>query len=172
MKKLFALLGLIFAFATLPTITTAVAPPANRAVQRVAAWNLIGNYVIDFSCSSCVPHNITISSYNPYTGVFSGYGTYSANPAFKWTVTGMVTGSQITMKILYTGQDAGYYVNMTGLIAANGVMSGSAIDRSGDQFTWTASGIVKSYKNHGQFVSHQDDKRMAAHSDFGMPNRQ
>lgn len=172
MKKLFALFGLMVAFATLPNIAMAAPPPTSQSVQRVAAWNLVGSYVINFDCSTCVPHNITINSYNPYTGAFSGYGTYAANPAFTWTVSGVVSGGQITMRILYTGQGAGYYVDLIGTIATNGAMSGNATDSSGQQFGWvTTSGLVASYANHGQFVSAQVDKPTAAQSDIGMPVR-
>lgn len=170
MKKLLALFGLVVAFALLPIPTMAVAPPSHHAVQRVPAWNLVGSYVITFNCPTCVPHNITITSYNPYTGVLSGDGTYAANPAYTWTVSGKVTGNAIAMQILYTGQGAGYHVDLTGTIAANGTMSGWATDSSGGQFSWvTTSGLVRSYRNHGEFVSDQDDKRYAARSDFGMP---
>jgi hypothetical protein len=172
MRKLFALLGLIAAFTVLPTtMTAAVAPQVpGGAVQRTPAWNPVGLYVINFGCASCVPHNITITTYNPYTGIFSGYGAYALNPAFTWTVSGSLVGTHVTMHILYTGQDAGYYINLTGAVAANGTMSGSATDASGDTFTWhTVSGTVTLYATHGQFVSAQDDKQMAAHSDLGMP---
>ncbi len=170
MRKLLALLGLVAVFALLPTVTMAAPPPVSQAVQRVPAWNLVGSYVISFSCATCVAHNITINSYNPYTGVFSGYGVYAANPAYTWTVSGVVTGNQIAMRILYTGQGAGYYVNLIGTITPSGSMSGTATDSSGAQFSWvTSSGHVILYANHGQFVSAQDDKQTAAQSDLGMP---
>lgn len=172
MRKLFALLGLIATFTLVPAATIAAAPPptAGGLVQRVPAWNLVGNYVINFDCSTCVPHNITISAYDPYTGALSGYGAYALNPAFTWSVSGTLTGDQIAMHILYTGQGAGYAVNLTGTVAANGTMSGTATDSSGATFGWyTSSGVVGSYVNHGQFVKSQDDKRMAAQSNFGKP---
>lgn len=170
MKKLFALLGFIAAFTLLPTIVMADEPPNAGVVHRVSAWNLVGPYVINFNCPTCVLHNITITSYNPYTGAFNGYGTYVANPAYTWTISGNVVGNAVTMRILYTGQDAGYYVSLSGTIAANGTMSGMATDSSGGQFSWlTTSGVVKTFKNHGQFVRSQSDKRMAATFSFGMP---
>ncbi len=139
MKKLFALFGLIAVFTLLPTAASA-APVHhnNQVVQHARAWNLVGNYVINFNCVTCVPHDIKISSYNHHTGVFSGYGALATNPAYTWTISGAVSGNQITMRILYTGTGAGYYVDLVGAVARNGNMSGNATDSPGDSFTWVA----------------------------------
>lgn len=173
MKKLFAVLGLIAAFTLLPTVTVGAAPPPGPAgaVERVPAWNLVGNYTVTFNCATCVAHTITIKSYNPHTGVFSGYGAYAANPAYTWSVAGSLIGNKITMKIVYTGQNAGYTVTLGGAVSVGGVASGMATDSSGASFGWSMAGPIGQYKNHGHFVCSQHDKRTAARSDFGKPIR-
>lgn len=172
MKKLFALFGLIIAFALLPTVAMAAPPSASHSVQHVSSWSVVGRYVISFNCATCVPHNITINTYNKHTGVFSGYGTYAANPAYTWIVSGVVTGNQITMRILYTGIDAGYYVDLTGTIAPNGTMSGNATQSSGGQFTWlTTSGHAKSCGGHDEFDRDKDDKKITTRPNLRMSHR-
>lgn len=160
MKKLFALLGLVVAFAMLPTVAMAAPPPAKpMAIQHEQSWTVKGNYVITFNCLTCVPHNITISTFNRHTGVFSGQGQYAANPAFTWVVSGKVTGNHITMRILYTGQDAGYYIDLTGTIARNGTMSGNATQSSGGSFTWmSTSGHTKSCDDRDRFDNGHRDR--------------
>lgn len=141
MKKLFALFGLMLVFTLMPSVAMATPPPSSPSFQHIPARTIKGDYVITFNCMTCVPHNITISSYNRMTGVFSGYGAYALNPAYTWNVSGTVTGTQITMQILYTGIGAGYRVDLTGTIARNGTMSGVADDSNGGHFPWTAARV-------------------------------
>jgi hypothetical protein len=173
MKKLFALFGLVIAFAMLPAVAMAAPPPAAQAVQHASSWSVVGKYVISFNCATCVPHNITISSSNRSSGAFSGFGAYAANPAYTWAVSGIVTGNQITMRILYTGLNAGYYVDLTGTIAPNGTMSGNATQSSGGQFTWmTTSGHATSCnKDRDESDRDKDDKRMLTRPNLRTSNR-
>jgi hypothetical protein len=152
MKKLFALFGLMALFALVPTVVSAAPVHNNQVVQHTQEWNPVGNYVISFNCATCVPHNLKITSFNRHTGAFSGYGALASNPVYTWTVSGMVSGNQISMRILYTGVNAGYYVDLSGTIARNGTMSGIATQSSGGSFTWmTTRGHAWSDRDRDDF---------------------
>jgi hypothetical protein len=169
MKKILSLLVAVMSLLAVP-LPVLAATPAPQSVQRVPAWDLTGNYTITFDCPTCVPHYIQITAYNPYTGVFSGTGFLQSNPTFTWNVSGTLTGTLVTMRIVYTGVNAGYFVTLTGTLAADGTMSGTAVDSSGNQFPWsTTSGTATYYATHGQFVGSQTNKQTAALSNLGMP---
>lgn len=173
MKRVLIGVSLITSFAVLPVTVQAASPPQAGAIQRVPVWNLVGNYIVNFDCATCVPHNITIRAYDPYTGSFWGDGIYAVNPSYTWSINGQLNGNVVSFRILYTGVQAGYSVMATGTIAPDGSMAGTAVDASGSRFGWTiTSGVAVSYANHGQFVSAQANKQMAAQSNFGMPLQQ
>lgn len=155
-----------------PLPALAATPPTSQAVQRVPAWNLAGNYVINFTCTygcdDAAPHAITITPYDIAGGSFSGSGYAPVvGPRFTLTVSGTVSGNTVNMRLTYND---GYFVDLVGTINNDGGMSGTATDSSGNRFVWqTVSGHAFRYCNHGQFVSSQSDKRAAAQARFGMP---
>ena len=59
---------------------------------------------------------------------FTGSGSYNTDPAaYPWTIRGHVNGSKLTATIVYGGiGNPGYKLVMTGKIAANGSVSGTA----------------------------------------------
>ena len=67
-------------------------------------------YTLDFECtngcSGVYTHTMEISSYDE--DGFSGTGSYDANPAYTWDVTGESTE---TFNLVYTGINAGYTVS-------------------------------------------------------------
>ena len=92
-------------------------------------WNLKGDWTLDFVYSgSPYVHEMTVTL-QPVCGVvenaFEGYGHYVSDPSYTWTVTGNVVGDTVNFHILYTGTNAGYYVDAVGTIADDGTMSGT-----------------------------------------------
>ena len=59
---------------------------------------------------------------------FTGSGSYNPDPAaYPWTISGQVNGSKLTATIVYGGTgNPGYKLVMTGNIAADGSVSGTA----------------------------------------------
>jgi hypothetical protein len=172
MKKIIpilAIVGLLFGGFALAKV--------DRVDAGLGPWNLTGTYTIDFKLNGTDSyiHTMNVTSMNLTTGDFSGAGFYNADHSYTWNVTGNVTGSNLTFTIVYTGTNAGYTVNATGVIAADGTMSGAATG-PGQSFTWqTTTGAATHemiiYKNHGQYVKSQENKQEAAQSRIGMPEQ-
>jgi len=67
----------------------------------------------------------TVRVISPTNVTFSGTGFYNADHAYTWTVTGSIVNRVVSFHILYTGTNAGYFFDATGLAAA---MSGTGTD--------------------------------------------
>ena len=70
---------------------------------------------------------------------FSGTGEYpatSSTPAVPWTIKGQVKGDKVSFTIAYNAPST-YSVKASGLIAANGSVSGKARGSDGQNLTWT-----------------------------------
>jgi len=120
------------------------------SAKAASEWNILGTYVVDFTLTAdgTYPHTMNIDSMDLATGNFSGTGYYNADHSYTWTVTGKVTDSAVTFHILYTGSNAGYAIDATGVIAGDGSMSGTAIG-PGQTFTWvTTSGNAVNNLGH------------------------
>jgi len=106
-------------------------------------WNIMGQHALVFADSSGTQyaHTMMVTSVVPVSTVmttFSGTGTYNADPShYTWTVTGTVNLNAISFKITYTGADLGYWVSGTGVIARDGSVSGTSIDRNQAKLTFT-----------------------------------
>jgi hypothetical protein len=84
--------------------------------------------------------DITVVTLATDPGAFSGSGFYNPDPSYTWAVTGHLNGSVIDFHILYTGSNAGYTVDTdTGLIAADGTLSGTAHSNGGQTFDWAST---------------------------------
>ena len=173
MKKL--IFGSIILILSLFALVNIAGAKVDRVPGGFGPWNLMGTYTIDFKLNGTDSyiHTMNVTSMDLTTGDFSGTGLYNANPSYTWTVTGNVSDSSVNFTIVYTGSGAGYTVNATGVIAADGTISGTATG-PGQSFTWkTTSGSATretiTYKNHGQYVRSQEDKQEAAQSRIGMP---
>ena len=98
--------------------------------------------MLNFTCVSGCPgmwsHAMTITSFAAASGAFTGTGTSTAYPDTVWSVSGILSGGRLTYTIVYTGANAGYTVNGSGTIAADGWLSGTATG-PGQSFTWTGS---------------------------------
>ena len=104
-------------------------------------WNVGGTYPLVVTLGGNFPHTMTIDTVTPISTTatkFSGSGYYDPDPSYTWTVTGLVSGSDISFTIVYTGTSAGYTFSAVGTIAPDGSMSGTATDSLlQSPLTWT-----------------------------------
>ena len=79
------------------------------------------------------PHHLTVDSVQP-TGLnsftFTGHGSFDPDPSYTWTATGSVSGTVLSMHIVYTGTQAGYTLDFTGAINADGSVTGTSFSDS------------------------------------------
>ena len=133
-------------------LAVALALPSSVLASSTTAWSLTGTYTIPFTCvSGCpsppdYPYSITISATTLSTGAVVGTGYYIPNNFYNVTVTGQVTGSDVSLRLLYTDPGTAAVYNpwdLVGTIDPFGGMSGTAIDRQGRTFTWlTTAGVA------------------------------
>lgn len=101
-------------------------------------WNVIGDWVLEFDyLGALYIHDMTITD-NTFTGT-GGYHTGGLY-TIEWTVAGTIDGDNIEMRIDYNSSS--YYVDVVGVIASDGTMSGtwSNVSQSGE---WeSTSGIA------------------------------
>lgn len=106
--------------------------------KNIPRWSLVGNWTLNFIYGgSPYIHNMTVTL-QQLGGSFQGTGYYVPDPSYTWTVTGTVTGSNVSFHILYTGTNAGYYVDAVGNIDATGNMNGTWSNPS-QSGTWSNS---------------------------------
>jgi hypothetical protein len=109
----------------------------NHQSGTYTVWDLTGTYTIVLTCTSACsgdyPHTMIVDIMDLGTGEFSGTGHYDVNIDTTWVVTGTVTDSQMTATIDY--DDSSYYVDLDGVIAEDGTMSGTA-ESASHTFTW------------------------------------
>ena len=147
----------------------ALAWPAS-VLAHTPSWDLTGSYTIDFTCTGgCVEtytHSMTITSSDHTTGAVVGTGFVEGYVGYDYTVTGTVSGSDVTLDIewsLSSGLQTTNPLLLTGTIDSSGGMSGTAIDAVPRTFTWvttagaatrialrtlTVSGITAANKNY------------------------
>lgn len=130
-------------------VTTAAAglflTSAAGAFAATPNWNLLGNWTFnDIYQSVPYVHSMTITSFNPTTGDFSGNGYYTADPALTWTITGNESGSNITYHLLTGGDTPGVTLDGVGTISSSSFMSGTGYQSnepgSNPNVNWTATG--------------------------------
>ena len=133
-------------------------------------WDLTGTYTIVFHCTSgCSgdwPHSMTINVMDLGTGGFSGNGNYIPDPGYTWDVTGTVSDSSVEFSILYTGKNAGYYVDLIGTIASDGTMSGTATSSSGQTFTWETTTGAATFVRTAEITAPLEDEEVSGGVDF------
>jgi hypothetical protein len=135
MKRLIIAAGLLLTLA-LPAGVAAAAP----------AWNLTGVYTINFTCTSGCDstylHSMTITASDNTTGAITGTGAVQGFPGYEWSVTGTVSGSDVTLAIAWTGPAGMEIYNpmtLTGSIDSVGALSGTAVDAQARTFTWATT---------------------------------
>jgi len=96
-------------------------------------WNLVGDWVLDFVWhGGHYVHDMTIVD-NTFKG--TGVAQFSTQT---WAVTGTIVDDNINMHIAYDGST--YTVDVIGIIAPNGTMSGSWKSSSNQTGDWTSTG--------------------------------
>ena len=102
------------------------------AAPGSGVWSVFGTWPITFVRGGSFLHSITIDSVTPTSTTssrFSGTGYYVPDPVgFPVEIHGMVKGSTISFDMAYTGPASDLVAHATGIIAADGSMSGTAYD--------------------------------------------
>jgi len=138
-------------------------------VDRVGgSWTLNAPSGIDFSCGGGTYSHMLDAADQDEAGDFTGTGYYIPNDDYTWDVDGNISEDDITFTIVYTGNNAGYTLNMVGTIAPDGSISGDT-DGNCQTFSMPAGSASRFEGNHGQYVKSQEDKKTAAQSRVGMP---
>jgi hypothetical protein len=132
MKKIAISFGLLALLASTVSLAT------------VPNWDISGVWQLNYSCTSGCSgdyfHTMNVTSFNRDTGVFSGTGFFNANPAYTWTVTGVVTGSNVQFYIDYTGLNPTYYIDFAGSISTLGDQISGSATAPGQTATITLTG--------------------------------
>ena len=119
--------------------TVYLSGPWTRDTKR---WNLVGDWTLRFVYGGNYDHDMTVTlQEDPVCGVgsaFEGFGIFVPDTLYTWTVTGTVAGNAVSFHILYTGTNAGYYVDAVGTIADDGTMSGTWSNPS-QSGTWSST---------------------------------
>ncbi len=98
---------------------------SNGYTKTIPRWSLEGDWTLRFMYGvSPYIHEMTVTI-QQLAGSFEGYGHYVLDPGYTWTVTGAVSGSNVAFHLVYTGKNAGYFVDAVGTIAFDGTMSGT-----------------------------------------------
>ncbi len=135
-------------------LSVGLALPARAAA--LPNWNAVGTY--QWMASGIYSHDLVITSQNT-DGTFVGTGgypagsmPYTATGQTPETITGQVTGDNITLTTTYTGPyNSGYSATLVGTIAADGTMSGTA------PFEWhTTSGKATAITSTSESLAAQD----------------
>lgn len=96
-------------------------------------WSIVGEWVLNFDwLGGHYVHNMSIVD-DAFTG--TGVGTFT--PYQTWTVTGDITGNEVSMLIDY--DDSAYWVDVIGTIDVNGEMFGNWVSSSGQSGTWSST---------------------------------
>ncbi len=115
-------------------------------LDGTGVWTVKGDWSVAFVFGGTYTHNLSITMVKPMSPTsmwFAGTGVYAADSTYTSDVVGMVDGSSITFRMTYTGTNAGYWVDVTGTIAPDGSMSGTALSSTAQAMTWTtAAGSV------------------------------
>jgi hypothetical protein len=115
------------------------------APARAAGPDFVGVYSFVATCTSVCSgvyyHQMTIKTYDPTSGAFTGTGV---SGAIQWTITGTILDGQVKFHIVYTQGNPGYTFDGTGTAAADGsTMSGTGTDfdqnRPAGTLNWTAT---------------------------------
>jgi len=107
---------------------------------EVISWNIVGNWVIDVDYNgNHYIHDMTVDS-QAEDGSLLGNGDYPSTGPYtiNWTLTGSVTGSDVTLVLDYSGSS--YEAILAGVINEDGTMGGTWTSNVGQDGTWTAEG--------------------------------
>ena len=136
----------------------AFASPALAATN----WTLLAPNSVVFSCGGGgYPHTLLTISQD-VDGNLTGTGWYNLNQAYTWDLTGNITGDNISFTITYTALAAGSVYNSSGVIGADGSISGTT-DSNCQSFSMLPASATND--DDGDDVLNGEDKCNAEPSD-------
>lgn len=115
---------------------------AKQTSSCVTSWNVTGSYVITFLLTGDPTPYAHDATFSQAGSTVSGSGGYPAGSpyTYTWNVTsGTVTGSTVSLSVTYVLGAPGTLMQMTGVIAPSGSMSGTWTDNFGGTRTGTWS---------------------------------
>ena len=111
------------------------------ATPGTGVWTLTSPVHIDFNIGgNDYNHTMTVTGVTPSSNNSLSYtatGVYDPDPSYTWNGSGTVSGSNVTLNLVYTGTSAGYALQLVGTIAPNGSMSGT--ETGSNTGTWSAA---------------------------------
>ncbi len=111
--------------------------------ESTSEKDIKGTWVLNYRTDRIYLHNMVVDTFNPKTGEFKGHGWYLDDPAYKWDLSGVVMGNDISFHIAYTGRNPiswnpTFWVDAVGVISSASFMSGKA-NEPGQSATWNAT---------------------------------
>jgi len=107
--------------------------------QAPVCEDIVGTWIYTYTLGGDYVHTMEITDYDPVSGAFSGTGYYNADPSYTWDITGNLVGEFVTYHILYTGSNAGYYVDGVGTITEDCILMGGLATGPGQEGEWSAT---------------------------------
>lgn len=104
---------------------------------------IVGTWNLNFVYGGNYQHTLIIDSYDYDSGNFTGTGFYNSNMSYTWLATGNISGANITLHIVYTGINAGYTVNATGILSPSETITGN----------WSGPGQVGVWSGNGDVMT-------------------
>lgn len=101
-------------------------------------WNISKATSLTFA--GTYAHTMKITRVIPLsndTTRFIGFGHYTTDPSYTWVISGTVHRNMISFHILYTGTNRGYWINGHGLIAGNGLVTGTSVTSAHQTLAFT-----------------------------------
>jgi len=112
---------------------------------------------------------LSLVAMSPDRLAFSGTGSYNGG-GITWKITGQVTDARIKAVIAYDGQS--YQVTLTGRVASNGAVTGTAISSTGQALTFTMpAGTFASVLHYVAPIRSDQIRRHDATFQFTIPAR-
>ncbi len=95
------------------------------------------------NCGGTFVHTLFIRTWDMASGAVTGDGADTGDPRYTWTMTGTIAGQSPMMRLVYTGLNPGYVVNMTGSASLDSEpVSGVAQSSFAQTMNWSASRLT------------------------------
>ena len=159
MKKLIAIFGGL----TMLGLTMSM-------VFAATNWDTTGTYTVELTCvSNCGSLSLLLPETHTMNiltqdgdGNLTGDGTkHDGSLGLPWTLTGMVNGQDISLHFDFDGSDD--FVDLTGTIGSDGMMSGTAVDNLERELTWVTTQGAAVFVRQGEITAPQEAEQV-----FGM----
>ncbi|MDD5086926.1 MAG: hypothetical protein PHV16_04185 [Candidatus Nanoarchaeia archaeon] len=109
----------------------------NHMSGEYTNWNVLGDWVFEYDYNGGKhPHDVHIETFDTETGDFTAIGMHQ-NTGQTWTATGMVSGNDFTMHVMYDGSS--YTVEVEGEINEDGTIEGEWTSSTNQDGTWIST---------------------------------